>query len=176
MERIKQSALRVNYESNLMKSFFIGIGSLTIIAIIFFLFNRNAASDKPKFKETTILTFTDKFILEPETHETIQPVRTMKKIQTLPPPVPPVDPFSFKLVKLVIEPIVLPIAPPVPPEPVEQVAGSGIGLVDVIPPSSGIGNGTGNLFSQTVNNIALVDKPPMFLTNQCLKIQSRASV
>ncbi len=151
--------LRVNYEVNLMKAFFIGLGSLSFIAFMIFWINR---PDIPEivFKETSTFDLTKEYVIEPNTIEA--PIKPLKKIRTIAPPSTPIDPNAFQMVKGPIEPAVKPLDPPVPPEPIRPISGSEPGgeQTSTFINTAMVGNGNGA--HPVVVSSAVVDKQPMF--------------
>ena len=112
--------LRVNYEVNLMKAFFIGLGSLTIISIMIYWINRPGISEII-FKENSKIVLTENFVIQPDKIEAVIPVQTPKRTRTIAPPSPaspPIDPNAFQMVKDPVEPAAEPLDPPVPPQPI----------------------------------------------------------
>ncbi len=155
--------LRVNYQTNLMKSFFIGIGSLTLLAFIIYKITQNPIPVKEIHKETTLLDASDIFEIEQKNIIPLSEIKNISKPNVGALPKPIVDPNSFKLVTRVIEPIV-PIEPspePLPIEPIgEPIAFVGTPVIPLDPITGGTGRGS-NL-GTTVISSAAVDKLPMF--------------
>jgi protein TonB len=153
--------LRVNYQVNLMKAFFIGMGSLSIIAFMIFWINR---PDIPKivFKETSTSDLSKVYDLETNTAESIVPVKQHKKIQTIPPPSIPIDPHTFTPVKEPVEPLTTPVEPIVPSGPIEPLAGSEPGSGSPSNFNATALAGNGNTSGPVVLSSAAVDKQPMF--------------
>lgn len=90
--------LRVNYEVNLMKAFFIGLGSLTIISIMIYWINRPGIPEII-FKENSKIDLSENFVIESSKIEEKIPVQPIKKTRTIAPPSPPIDPNVFQMVK-----------------------------------------------------------------------------
>ncbi len=156
--------LRVNYETNLMKAFFIGLGSLSVIAFGIFWITRSASEVIVQFKETSKFDLTKTFVIEPELPKAIQPPAPVKRSQTIPPPTPPIDPLSFKMEKLPVEPVAPPKEPATSPGPVEPLTGpvNPVGTSEIFPVASISGTGTVNNSTLISVSSAVVDKQPLF--------------
>jgi periplasmic protein TonB len=153
--------LRVNYEVNLMKAFFIGLGSLSFVVFVIFWINR---PDIPEivFKETSEFDLTKVYVMETNTAEASVPVKQQNKTRTIPPPATPIDPLAFKPVKDPVEPEVLPVEPILPSGPIEPLPGSepGSGSPGNFTASNVAGNGNGT--GPVIVSSAVVDKQPLF--------------
>lgn len=155
--------LRVTYQANLMKSFFIGIGGLTLLALITYQIARDPLPALVKHKETTLNDMSKIFEIEPENNIPKSLIKNISKPTSLAAPKHVVDPLSFKLVAKVVEPI-----KPVKPEPitlpVEPISpalpGSLPAALPVLPVIGG--GGAGSELGTTVLSSAAVDKLPMF--------------
>ncbi len=153
--------LRVNYEVNLMKAFFIGLGSLTIISIMIYWINRPGIPEII-FKENSKIDLSENFVIESSKIEEKIPVQPIKKTRTIAPPSPPIDPNVFQMVQGAIEPAVTPLDPPLPPEPIGPTTGGEPGgdptstLINTAIVGKGKGSGPEILSS------AVVDKQPLF--------------
>ncbi len=97
--------LRVNYQTNLMKSFFVGIGGLTLVALIVYQINRYEKPKTIKIPKTDILDMskifsTEKFdVIQNKPSVASQKSTTITAVKTI------ADPLSFKVVSKVIEPV-----------------------------------------------------------------------
>lgn len=156
--------LRVNYDTNLMRSFFIAIGSLTMIAFLFYWINGLSQTKKPAHKIIEYVVLDKVFEIEKNVMKNIQPVSFPKKavVATPPtPPVPPVDPLSFKMVSEIIPPATKPIEPPQLVQSIDlpgSIASTGPAGIFTAP----ISTGTGINSTVTVLSSAVVDKQPVF--------------
>ena len=157
--------LRVNYELNLMRSFFIGIGSLTVIFFIIYIANFISSPDLPETKETSRVIMDKVYEFEKNIMDNIQPIVPPKKTNIVAPPVPPkpvIEPNAYQIVRQITEPAIQPVEPLINPEPVEPLAGSlsgtGPAAISTVPISSGSGINS----ISTVLSSAVVDKQPMF--------------
>jgi len=156
--------LRVNYEVNLMKAFFIGLGSLTIISIMIYWINRPGISEII-FKENSKIVLTENFVIQPDKIEAVIPVQTPKKTRTIAPPSPPsppIDPNAFQMVKGPVEPAVEPLDPPVPPEPIGPISGGEPGGDPTNTFVNAAIAGNGKSSGPVIVSSAVVDKQPMF--------------
>ena len=155
--------LRVNYQANLMKSFFIGIGGLTLLAFIIYQIAHDPIPEKLKYKENTPFDMSKIFEIEHENNIPKSLIKNIPKPASIAAPKHVVDPLSFKMVAKVVEPI-QPVKPEPLPLPVEPISpampGSLPAALPVLPVIGG--GGAGSELGTTVLSSAAVDKLPMF--------------
>lgn len=152
--------LRVNYHSTLIKSFFLGLSSLTIIAIIVYKINHVTPDLKPSFKVTDAVVMAKIFEIEkPLIANPILRQVNHKIAVAVAAPKAPIDPLSFKIVKERIEPL-KPVANLMDPVITTPTVGSEAGpaTVTMIP----ISGRSGLDLSGQVLSSAVVDKQPLF--------------
>ena len=85
--------LRVNYQANLMKSFFIGIGGLTLLAFIIYQIAHDPLPALVKHKETTLNDMSKIFEIETENNIPKSLIKNISKPASLAAPKHVVDPF-----------------------------------------------------------------------------------